>query len=209
MLALDKIDEWKMVDRNLRDIASRRAALDAEEARWLREAERLQIWRQLGMVSALDYMERVLGYAPHAALERLRVARSLESLPLLEAALDAGALPFSAVRELSRVATADTEAAWRDRALGQNLRQIEELVSGHARGDSPDDPKDPSLQPTTRKLQMSPDVAARFRQAEMVLAEEHAAAWMTMHSPPHSARPFSVAPRQMASQQAGQNFRFS
>ena len=173
MLAAKKVEEWKIVDGHLRDIASRRAALDADEARWLREAERLQIWREVGMVSALDYMERVLGYAPHAALERLRVARSLESLPLLEAALDAGELCFSAVRELSRVATSATEAAWRDRGLGKNLRQIEELVAGHARGDSPDDPKDPSLLPWTRKLRMSPDVAARFRQTEMVLADEH------------------------------------
>src|SRR5262245_2338394 len=55
---------WCIVDRALREIASRRAALDAEEARWLREAEALQIWRPLGMVSAIDYLERVLGYAP-------------------------------------------------------------------------------------------------------------------------------------------------
>jgi hypothetical protein len=64
------------VDRALRDIAARRAALDADEARWLREAEALQIWRPLGMVSALDYLERVLGYAPRTAQERLRVARA-------------------------------------------------------------------------------------------------------------------------------------
>ena len=67
--------DWKVVDQNLRSLAQRRAVLDAEEARWLREAERLQIWRPLGMVSALDYCERVLGYEPHAAAERLRVAR--------------------------------------------------------------------------------------------------------------------------------------
>jgi hypothetical protein len=65
-------------------------------------------------------------------MERLRVARALESLPLLEGALDAGELCFSAVRELSRVATPGTEAAWRDRALGKNLRQIEELVAGQS-----------------------------------------------------------------------------
>src|SRR5437762_6540058 len=53
---------WRVVDRALREIAARRAALDAEEAQWLREAEALQIWRQLGMVSALDYLERVLHY---------------------------------------------------------------------------------------------------------------------------------------------------
>jgi hypothetical protein len=52
---------WRTVDRALRAIKQRRAALDADEARWLREAEALQIWRPLGMVSALDYLERVLG----------------------------------------------------------------------------------------------------------------------------------------------------
>jgi hypothetical protein len=56
--------DWREVDEKLRTIAAHRAALDAEEARWLREAERLQIWRPLGMVSALDYMERVLGLHP-------------------------------------------------------------------------------------------------------------------------------------------------
>jgi hypothetical protein len=34
---------WRVVDRALRDIAVRRAALDADEAQWLREAEALQI----------------------------------------------------------------------------------------------------------------------------------------------------------------------
>ena len=65
---------WRTVDRALRDISVRRAALDADEARWLREAEALQIWRPLGMVSAVDYLERVLGYAPRAhPLPRLKM----------------------------------------------------------------------------------------------------------------------------------------
>jgi hypothetical protein len=68
----ERRNDWREVDAALRSIACRRAALDVEEARWLREAERLQIWRPLGMVSALDYLERVLGYTPHAAHERLR-----------------------------------------------------------------------------------------------------------------------------------------
>jgi len=106
---------WKRVDRELRAIAKKRAALDADEARWLREAERLQIWRPLGMVSALDYMERALGYTPRAAQDRLRVARALGDLPALTAALATGNLAFTAVRELTRVATRATEAAcvWR------------------------------------------------------------------------------------------------
>jgi hypothetical protein len=50
--------DWRRVDRELRAIATKRAALDAEEARWLREAERMQIWRPLGMVSAFDCASR-------------------------------------------------------------------------------------------------------------------------------------------------------
>ncbi len=127
--------DWREVDRALRSIALRRGALDAEEARWLREAERLHIWRHLGMVNALDYLERVLGYTPHAAQERLRVARALEDLPALTTAFASGELPFSAIRELTRVATPSTEDAWKEHALGKNVRQIEELVAGHQRGD--------------------------------------------------------------------------
>jgi len=113
---------WQSVDRALRTIVrSHDAALDADEARWLREAEALQIWRPLGMVSALDYMERVLGYGPRVAKERLRVARALGALPQLTAALAGGELPFSAVRELTRVATPATEEAWARAAAGKNL----------------------------------------------------------------------------------------
>ena len=110
---VDSRVDWKRVDRELRAIAKKRAALDADEARWLREAERLQIWRPLGMVSALDYMERVLGYAPHTARERLRVAKALAEVPTIAESFAAGELTYSAVRELTRVATSDTDAEWR------------------------------------------------------------------------------------------------
>src|SRR5690349_10318532 len=73
--------KWEDVDVALRSIAKRRAALDVEEARWLRAAEQVELWRELGMVSMLDYMERALGYGPHNAKERLRVAHALEELP--------------------------------------------------------------------------------------------------------------------------------
>src|SRR4051812_14851099 len=104
--------DWRIVDRALRAIRRSRAGLDAEEMHWLREAEALRIWRPLGMVSALDYLERVLGYAPRTAQDRLRVARALGALPQLTAALPSGELAFSAIRELPRIAKAATEAAW-------------------------------------------------------------------------------------------------
>jgi hypothetical protein len=164
--------DWREVDRALRDIARRRARLDAEEARWLREAERLQIWRPLGMVSALDYLERVLGHTPHVANERLRVARALGDLPALTDAFASGELSFSAIRELTRVATPTTETRWRDAALGKNVRQIEELVAGHRRGDAPEDPADPEVRTHAIRFELGAEVFARLRQARTALTEQ-------------------------------------
>jgi HNH endonuclease len=165
--------DWHTVDRALRAIAQRRAALDAEEAGWLRHAEALQIWRPLGMVSALDYLERVLGYAPRTAQDRLRVARALGSLPQLTAALTRGELAFSAVRELTRVATPATEASWTAAALGKNLRQIEELVADHRPGDRPDDPPDPEARTHVVRFELSAETFALLRQARTILDDEH------------------------------------
>ena len=167
--------DWRAVDRALRGLAGRRAALDAEEARWLREAERLEIWRPLGMVSAIDYLERVLGYTPHVAKERLRVARALGELPALTDAFARGELAFSALRELTRVATPETETRWRDAAAGKNVREIEDLVAGHRRGDQPEDPADPEARRHVVRLELGAEVFARLRQVRAVLTGEHGA----------------------------------
>jgi len=165
--------EWHSVDRALRRIAKSRAGLDAEEARWLREAEACKIWRPLGMVSALDYMERVLGYGPRVAQDRLRVARALGALPEITLGLACGELSYSAVRELTRVATSATDGAWRKASLGKNLREIEALVADRRLGDRPDDPRDPRVRTHVVRFELSADVFASLRQARQVLDEEH------------------------------------
>ncbi|HMG57280.1 MAG TPA: HNH endonuclease [Kofleriaceae bacterium] len=165
--------DWRTVDRELRSIAKQRCALDASEARWLREAEKLQIWKHLGMVSSLDYLERVLGYTPHAARERLRVANALGELPAIGEAFALGELPFSAVRELTRVATANTDAEWRDAAIGKSVHEIEQAVAGRTRGSLPDDPPDPAVRTQVVRFELRPDTYARLRQARAALADEH------------------------------------
>ena len=164
---------WEDVHAQLTQIATRRATLDAEEARWLRRAEALQIWKPLGMVNALDYMERTLGYAPHAAHERLRVARSLGGLPTMERAFSDGRLGFTAVRELTRVVTPTTETAWVAAAVGKTLREIEPMVAEHQPGDLPDDPPTPRLRSRKVTFDLPPETYAVLRQAHLVLDEEH------------------------------------
>jgi hypothetical protein len=169
----EAVEDWHVVDQALRGISSQRSALDAEEARWLREAERLAIWRPLGMVSALDYMERVLGYTPHAAHERLRVARALGELPALTESFERGELGFSAIRELTRVATPQTEVEWRDACISKTVRQIEDAVAGRFPGDRPSDPAQPDLRSRTVRFDLRPDTIARLRQTRTELADEH------------------------------------
>ena len=122
----------------------RRAALDVEEAAWLRRARALGVHREFGFATFFEYVERVLGYAPGPARERLRVADALEGLPKLRAAMSAGDVAYSAARELTRVATVDTEAAWLTAAAKHTVREIEDMVRGRRRGDSPEDPPDPA-----------------------------------------------------------------
>src|SRR5687767_4843690 len=102
--------------QRLRSIAKRRVALEAEEAGLLLEAEDTRLYRRLGYTSMLEYMGRELHYGPHAANERLRVARALIELPLTAELFGDGELCFSAIRELTRVATPATEEAFLKKA---------------------------------------------------------------------------------------------
>src|SRR5262245_16109292 len=104
--------EYRAVDRRLREYARHRSALDAAEAFDLVRAEQLRVYISFGFATHYEYMERVLGYGPHAARERMRVARALVGLPETAAALTRGELTYSAVRELTRVATDETELEW-------------------------------------------------------------------------------------------------
>jgi hypothetical protein len=164
--------EWRVLDRRLREYARHRSALDAAESFDLVRAEELRIYVVFGFVTLYEYMERVLGYRPHTARERMRVARALVALPETSAALARGTLTYSAVRELTRVATAETESEWLAAAEGLVTGQIESLVADHRPGDRPEDPIEPDVRPRVMRLELPPEVYALWRQARMILAEE-------------------------------------
>ncbi|MEO8552353.1 MAG: DUF222 domain-containing protein, partial [Kofleriaceae bacterium] len=166
------MEGWRAIDGELRAIAKQRGPIDAREAELLCSASRHEIWRNLGKASFLEYLEEVLGYTPKCARERVRVALALDTMSALAGALASGELHYSAVRELTRVATAETEAAWCETARGKNVRQIEELVSVHAPGDRPSDPPRPDLKPHVVRFEIGPATFARLRQVQQVLADE-------------------------------------
>src|SRR5262245_29595344 len=165
--------EGQEADRELRRLAHCRAALDAEEARWLRVALRTQLHRAYGYATILEYMERVLGHKPHVAKERLRVATALEALPEMEEGLASGRLSYSAVRELTRVAKPQTEADWLAATADCNLRQVEGAVAGRRPGDLPTDPCDPELIRHRLHFEVPAATYALFREARKQLEIEH------------------------------------
>src|SRR5688500_8570029 len=109
-------DAVQLVHAALCRIAKLRGPLDAEELAALREAKALQLWRDFGHATIYEYLEYVLGYGPRVAQERLRVAEALEDLPRIENALATGTAHYSVVRELTRVASPQTEERWLQRA---------------------------------------------------------------------------------------------
>lgn len=152
-------------------IARSRGELDAAEADAIVEAHEVQIWRQYGMTNLTSYLEHVCGYAPRAANERERVARELVELPDLRAALSNG-MHWTKVRELTRVATRATEAAWLAAARDKNVRGVEDLVRGHKKGDSPGDKARPELARKGIWIEMTPEQYAMFRQTKAMLSDE-------------------------------------
>jgi hypothetical protein len=83
-------------------------------------------------------------------LQWAHTTEALEHLPAMARALEQGAISWSALRELTRVAAPETERMWLETAHGKTVRQLEDLVAGKVQGDTPASPADPSLRARAR-----------------------------------------------------------
>src|SRR5690349_7806179 len=135
--------EWMLAHEALSRLAKARAQAEFEEGRWLLCALHAATHVRLGFGSFAEYIERLFGYSSRTTQERLRVAEALEELPKTSAALAAGAVTWPTVRELTRVAIAETEEEWLEAAKGKTVRQVEALVNGRSPGNTPDSPSNP------------------------------------------------------------------
>ncbi|MFT3697454.1 MAG: HNH endonuclease [Kofleriaceae bacterium] len=168
----DLYSTWQQVDQQLRLLARDRGAIDAREAPLLRTVVRMDVWKHVAKVSLYAYLEDVLGYGPKVARDRVRVAFALEQLPALAAALESGEHSYTAVRELTRIVTPKTEPAWIEAVRGCNSARVQEMVSMHRRGDSPNDPPDYEVKPCIVTFELSPATYARLRQVQVEIANE-------------------------------------
>jgi hypothetical protein len=164
--------DWQRAHAELLRLAQTRAELDWEEGRWLLCALRAGSHIRLGYGSFAEYVERLFGYAARWTGERLRVAEALDDLPETAQALRDGALSWSTVRELTRVATPKTESEWIEAARDRTVREVEQLVSGHRPGDRPDDPADRDARRHVLRFEVSAETAATVREAQAKLRRE-------------------------------------
>lgn len=163
---------WRAVHRRLQHLVRRRASLDAEEAALLIVAREAGVHRELGYSSFVDYVASLLGCEHRTAYDRVRVAEALPELPAIRAALARGAVSYSAVREITRVADPDTEEAWLDVATTHTVRDLEQIVKARSPGDRPYDPADPRVTPRTLRLELAPEVYAMWLDTRRRLEHE-------------------------------------
>jgi hypothetical protein len=97
------------------------------------------------------------------------VARALSGLPRTAEALRTGEQSWSAIRELTRVVTAETEAEWLAYSRGRTVRQLERKVSLHQRGESPRAARTQVHAPRRMVFEVAPEDLGTVRAAIDVL----------------------------------------
>ena len=147
------------LDRLGDEIAELSAHLEAATARLLdliREFDAREGWSN-GFRSCAAWLSWRVGFAPGAAREHVRVARALGTLPLLSRALAHGELSYAKVRELTRVATPETEERLLAVGRAGTAEHVERIVRGWRRVDRQAEAREAARQHAGRALHVYQD----------------------------------------------------
>jgi 5-methylcytosine-specific restriction endonuclease McrA len=201
---------YEELDRLGDEIAELSAHLEAATARLLdliREFDARGGWNN-GFRSCAAWLTWRVGLAPGAAREHVRVARALGTLPRLRQALARGELSYSKVRELTRVATPETEERLLAVGRAGTAEHVERIVRGWRRVDRKAEAREAARQHASRALHVYPDedgtVRVRGRLAPEVgalLVKALAAARETLYQRSRDQTP-EADPPTMEQQQA-------
>jgi hypothetical protein len=116
------------------EIATLSAHLDAATHRLLeciRSFDESGGWHEQGAISCAQWLSWRVGWDPGTARERVRVARALGTLPLIDEALRRADLSYAKVRAFTRVATPANEDRLLAMALVATGAQLERLCRGY------------------------------------------------------------------------------
>ena len=119
--------------RAVTDMAARINLADWRFVKLIATMERTRSWREGGYCNLGNWLDHRCGLGPCAARERIRIGRALERLPHIDAAFREGAISYSKVRAITRVATPHTDAMLLAIAEGSSAAQLESLVRTYER----------------------------------------------------------------------------
>jgi len=147
------------LDRLGDEIAALAAHLTAATARFLELIRAFDAgggWNH-GFPSCAAWLTWRVGLAPGAAREHVRVARALGTLPCLAEALGRGELSYSKIRELTRVATPETEERLLAVGRAGTAEHVQRIVRGWRRMDTKAEARQAVRQHAARSLHVYPD----------------------------------------------------
>ena len=154
-----RLDPTAELDQLGDEIALLSAHVDAATGRLLdliREFDARGGWGN-GFRSCAHWLSWRVGLDLGAARERVRVARTLGSLPLLAGALSRGELSYAKVRALTRVATPETEARLVNVGRAGTASHVERIVRGWRRVDRHAEARESARQHARRGLHIYHD----------------------------------------------------
>ena len=111
-----------------------------------------------GHTSVESSAEAELDLTLRQTRDLVAIGRHMRELPALAQAFSDGRLSATKAREVARVATPDTDAAWTERACVSTSRVLERQVAAVRRGDTP--PPDPAALPASPRMTLRFDVSA-------------------------------------------------
>ncbi len=95
---------------------------------WFGEIMGRKLYRDLGFSSMRSYATEGLGFSPTRAGDFIRLAKKLESLPIVKKEMATGKLGYTKAREVVSVADPTNEKEWVKVAKEQSRRELEATV---------------------------------------------------------------------------------
>ena len=108
----ERLENRRQLEALAAEICTMAGHINAANYRWLTliaEFDRRNGWADNCTQSCAHWLNWKCGIGMGAAREKVRVARALEDLPIVSAAMECGALSYSKVRAITRVACSNTE----------------------------------------------------------------------------------------------------
>jgi 5-methylcytosine-specific restriction endonuclease McrA len=145
-------------------------------------------WEPLGFARVGDWARERVGLSARQVQDLARTGAALERLPLAGAALVSGALTWSQVRLVCRVAVPEDETAWVSRARALPVRKLEHEVRAVDRGSLEaltDEDGAPAEERAGIRIRCTPAVRARWwyaRQLARRTAGEALPIWEAMEA---------------------------